>query len=145
MIPDYMDEYIAIALLLMTEKLKGHASKWKAYLDILPKIEDVYPSFIWSEEELGWLQGSPTYFASKSLRTKLQNEYEEVKQTTLLKNPGALNNVYSLPSFLSFFSLTKFLPSCLSTAFSLIIYFQLPLFSCSLSICLLLSHITHRF
>lgn len=39
-VPDYMDEYIAIALLLMTEKLKGAASKWKPYLDILPKVSN---------------------------------------------------------------------------------------------------------
>lgn len=51
-VPDYMDEYIAIALLLMHERLKGSASKWKPYLDILPRVEDVYPSFIWSDEEL---------------------------------------------------------------------------------------------
>lgn len=67
-VPDYMDEYISIALLLMSEKVKGSASKWKPYLDILPTKEDVYPSFIWSEEELDMLKGSPCYFASMSLR-----------------------------------------------------------------------------
>ena len=37
-IPDYMDEYIAIALLLLNEKLsKKKDSRWKPYLDILPK------------------------------------------------------------------------------------------------------------
>lgn len=68
-IPDLTDEYIAIALLLMHEKLKGAESLWKPYFDILPKPEDVYPSFIWSEEELDMLKGSPTYYASKSLRS----------------------------------------------------------------------------
>lgn len=67
-IPDYMDEYIAIAILLMSEKLKGKNSLWKPYFDILPDVESVYPSYIWTESELDMLKGSPTYFASKSLR-----------------------------------------------------------------------------
>ena len=100
-IPEYMDEYIAIALLLMHEKLKGSASRWKPYLDILPKVEDVYPSFIWSESELQMLEGSPTYFASKSLRSKLEKEYSELKTRTLLKNPELFPiEKYSLELFL---------------------------------------------
>lgn len=67
-IPDYMDEYIAIAILLMTERLKGKNSLWKPYFDVLPDAESVYPSYIWTESELDMLKGSPTYFASKSLR-----------------------------------------------------------------------------
>lgn len=67
-VPDYMDEYLAIALLLMSEKLKGAESRWKPYIDILPSTKDVYPSFLWTEEELNMLKGSPSYFASKSLR-----------------------------------------------------------------------------
>lgn len=68
MITEEMDEYIAIALLLMTERLKGKASRWKPYFDVLPDVEEVYPSFIWTEAELDMLKGSPVYFASKSLR-----------------------------------------------------------------------------
>lgn len=67
-VPDYMDEYIAIALLLMHEKNKGAASLWKPYFDILPTTADVYPSFLWNEEELDMLKGSPSYSASVSLR-----------------------------------------------------------------------------
>lgn len=36
-----MDEYLAIALLLMHEKVKGEKSTYKPYLDILPDIEQV--------------------------------------------------------------------------------------------------------
>jgi hypothetical protein len=86
-IPDYMDEYIAIALLLMSEKLKGKDSRWKPYLDILPKPEGVYPSYIWTEEELDMLKGSPSYFASKSLRNKLTKEYEELSKNVFNRNP----------------------------------------------------------
>jgi len=67
-IPDYMDEYIAIAVLLMSEKVKGAASRWKPYLDILPSVADVNPAYAWPDQELEMLVGSPTYPAAKSLR-----------------------------------------------------------------------------
>ena len=67
-ISDSMDEYIAISLLLMTERLKGAESRWKPYFDVLPDAAEVYPSFIWTESELEMLKGSPVYYASVSLR-----------------------------------------------------------------------------
>ena len=67
-IPDDMDEYIAIAILLMVEKSKGEKSKWKPYFDVLPTIESVYPSYVWPDSDLDMLQGSPTYYSSKSLK-----------------------------------------------------------------------------
>eukprot|EP01036_Dinobryon_divergens_P035263 gene35263-45663_t len=87
-IPDYLDEYLSIALLLMHEKLKGSASKWKPYIDILPTSEQVYPSFIWTEEELDLLKGSPTYAASKSLRGKLEREYQGLVSNILSRYPS---------------------------------------------------------
>ena len=35
---------------------------------MLSDAADVYPSFVWTDEELEGLKGSPTYSASKSLR-----------------------------------------------------------------------------
>jgi len=89
-IPDYMDEYIAIALLLMTERLKGSASLWKPYFDVLPDPAEVYPSYIWTEEELDMLKGSPTYFSSKSLRAKLEREYSELEENTFKRHRDIL-------------------------------------------------------
>lgn len=63
-----MDEYIAIALLLMVERCKGSSSRWKPYFDVLPDVGDVYPSFLWTDAELDQLKGSPTFFSSGSLR-----------------------------------------------------------------------------
>lgn len=80
-VPDYMDEYIAISLLLMSEKLKGSNSRWKAYIDILPTVKDVYPSYTWVDEELNLLKGSPVYAASMSLKGKIEREYVELKET----------------------------------------------------------------
>lgn len=87
-IPDYMDEYIAIALLLMSERVKGTASRWKPYLDVLPTLGDVYPSFVWPEGDLDMLKGSPCYHASLSLRKKVQREYEELQAFTFARNPS---------------------------------------------------------
>jgi histone-lysine N-methyltransferase SETD3 len=78
-IPDYMDEYIAIAVLLMTERNKGAASKWKPYFDVLPTTQGVYPSFVWTEDELNQLAGSPVYAASMSLKAKVEKEFLETK------------------------------------------------------------------
>lgn len=36
-----LSEYIAIALLLMTERAKGRESFWKPYIDVLPSVEEV--------------------------------------------------------------------------------------------------------
>lgn len=82
-ITEDMDEYIAIALLLMSEKLKGSKSLWKPYFDVLPDAAEVYPSYIWREEELDLLKGSPVYAASQSLRSKLEREFSEVKVNIL--------------------------------------------------------------
>ena len=85
-IPDYMDEYIAIAVLMMSEKIKGEQSKWKPYFDILPSKEEVNPAFIWTDEELRMLLGSPTYPAAKSLRKKIETEFDELQSTTFSRN-----------------------------------------------------------
>merc|ERR1711871_1388999 len=85
-IPDYMDEYIAIAVLMMSEKIKGEQSKWKPYFDILPSVEEVNPAYVWSDEELRMLLGSPTYPAAKSLRKKIETEFDELQSTPFSRN-----------------------------------------------------------
>ena len=86
-INDETDEYIAISLLLMSEKLKGGASRWKPYFDVLPDAAEVYPSYIWGDSELDMLRGSPVYAASKSLRSKLEREYALLERTTFSRYP----------------------------------------------------------
>ena len=87
-VTDDMDEYIAIALLLMSEKGKGAQSLWKAYFDVLPDAEEVYPAFIWSEAELALLEGSPTFSAAKSLQMKLKTEFELLKSNVFERYPS---------------------------------------------------------
>jgi hypothetical protein len=124
-IADNMDEYISISLLLMTEKLKGANSRWKPYFDVLPDAGDVYPSYIWADDELELLRGSPVFAASKSLRSKLEREYEEVKTRVLERHPNKFLPVEKyafcsivLPSFFSvcvclFLISILLLPACI--------------------------------
>lgn len=81
-----MNEYLAIATLLIHEKfVKGDSSFWKAYLDVLPDVDEVNPTFTWSEEDLSFLDGSPVVAATKSLQNKLRREYDD-----MLGGEGAL-------------------------------------------------------
>ena len=86
-VDDEMDEYIAISLLLMSEKLKGGASRWRPYFDVLPDPAEVYPSYIWTDEELELLRGSPVFAASRSLRSKLEREYGQLEAMVLSRHP----------------------------------------------------------
>lgn len=72
-----VDDFIAIACLLMWERAKGESSFWRPYLDILPSAEELTVAlFRWKDEELdSLLGGSPTVAAAKSLREKLRVEF----------------------------------------------------------------------
>ena len=72
MVPDSMGEYIAIALLLMHERLQGEASFWRPYIDLLPTTEEVGCSFTWADEELDFLDGSAAVDAARSLQNKVR-------------------------------------------------------------------------
>ena len=74
-----INEYLALACLLIREKfVLGDKSWWKPYLDVLPEVNEVSPTFAWSDEDLQFLEGSPVIAASKSLQMKLQREYDDL-------------------------------------------------------------------
>jgi len=76
-IPLGTNEYLGIATHLIYERfVKGEKSFWKPYIDILPSVEEVNPTFAWPDEDLEFLKGSPVVPATKSLQIKLQKEYE---------------------------------------------------------------------
>jgi len=76
-LPEEINEYLAIACHLIREKfVMGEKSKWKPYMDILPDVEEVNPTFTWSDEDLSFLEGSPVVAATKSLQMKLKREYD---------------------------------------------------------------------
>ncbi|CEL95601.1 unnamed protein product [Vitrella brassicaformis CCMP3155] len=86
-VDDGMSEHIAIALLLIHERAKGDDSFFFPYLDVLPTIEEVNPTFVWPEEDVELLRGSQAFITATSLREKLLNEYDRVRSLVLTKKP----------------------------------------------------------
>ncbi len=75
-LPPSINEYLAIACQLIHEKyVMGEKSFYKAYIDVLPEVDEVNPTFTWSDEDLVFLDGSPVIAATKSMQMKLRNEY----------------------------------------------------------------------
>ena len=76
-LPSTINEYLAIACHLIREKfVLGKSSFWKPYIDVLPEVDEVNPTFTWSDEDLKFLEGSPVIAATKSLQMKLRREYD---------------------------------------------------------------------
>lgn len=76
-ITDGMNEYLALAALLVHERYaRGDGGPWRAYLGVLPEVDEVNPTFTWSDEDLAFLDGSPVVAATLSLRNKLEREFE---------------------------------------------------------------------
>ncbi|KAG5188740.1 putative ribulose-1,5-bisphosphate carboxylase/oxygenase small subunit N-methyltransferase I [Tribonema minus] len=85
-ITDDMSEYIAIALLLMGERAKGKDSFWAPYINVLPTLDEVAPTWSWPEEELSLLEGSPVIRSTESMARKLEAEYAALQQGILTKH-----------------------------------------------------------
>jgi hypothetical protein len=67
-----MNEYIAMALQLVYEKfIQLDQSTWKEYINVLPEINEVNPTFTWNDDDLNFLQGSPVIAATKSMQMKV--------------------------------------------------------------------------
>lgn len=76
-LPAEINEYLAIACQLIHEKfVLGEKSFWKPYIDVLPEVDEVNPTFTWPDADLDFLAGSPVVAATKSLQMKLQREYD---------------------------------------------------------------------
>ncbi|ACI65232.1 ribulose-1,5-bisphosphate carboxylase/oxygenase small subunit N-methyltransferase I [Phaeodactylum tricornutum CCAP 1055/1] len=76
-LPSEINEYLAMACHLIYERnVRGEESPWKPYLDVLPDIDEVNPTFTWPDEDLAFLNGSPVIAATKSLQMKLRREYD---------------------------------------------------------------------
>lgn len=79
-----LSDRIALILLLVQERLvHGKDSKWNLYMEALPTFQgDVSgPSFLWSEEQLEWLQGSDGYGAAAAMFNTIVDEYEWLNST----------------------------------------------------------------
>jgi hypothetical protein len=76
-LPSEINEYLAIACQLIHEKhVLGEKSEFKAYIGVLPEVDEVNPTFAWKDEDLSFLDGSPVIAATRSMQAKLKNEYE---------------------------------------------------------------------
>lgn len=74
-----INEYLVMACQLIHEKfVLGDESFWKPYIDVLPEVGEVNPTFSWSDEDLNFLEGSPVIAATKSLQMKLKREYDSL-------------------------------------------------------------------
>lgn len=85
-IPDSLNEYLAIAMLLMHERALGDASFWAAYIQLLPTTEDVGQTWTWSDEELGMLTGSGILDSTASLKAKVRREHEMILSEIVTPN-----------------------------------------------------------
>ena len=56
----------------------GDESFWKPYIDVLPEVGEVNPTFSWSDDDLAFLEGSPVIAATRSLQMKLKREYDSL-------------------------------------------------------------------
>jgi hypothetical protein len=89
-LPREINEYLAIACQLIQEKfVLGEESFWKPYIDVLPEVGEVSPTFAWSDDDVSFLEGSPVIAATKSLQMKLRQEYD-----ALLGGEDGLCNKY---------------------------------------------------
>lgn len=97
---DEVDEFIAMAVLLVQEREKGSDSFWKPYLDILPKDEELTAMFRWEDADFELLKGSPTVSAAKSLREKLRLEHASMDEYLFSKQRDRFpEDVFSIDSW----------------------------------------------
>jgi histone-lysine N-methyltransferase SETD3 len=61
----------------LLQERRNPNSFWKPYLDILPEAYSGFPIFF-SEEELGWLEGSPFLKQVKEKLVDLHKDYDDI-------------------------------------------------------------------
>ena len=68
-LPAHINEYLAIACQFIHENyvLGPDESFYCPYLDVLPPIEEVNPTFTWTDDDLVFLDGSPVVAATQSM------------------------------------------------------------------------------
>jgi len=85
-----LPDRVAIATLLIHERLvRGSQSEWSTYWKTLPAFNGdcVGPSFLWTTEELEWLDGSDGYTASVQMHDTLLDEFESLQSSLFNQRP----------------------------------------------------------
>lgn len=100
-LPDDINEYFAIALMLIKQRALGSASFWAPYIAVLPTAEEVNPTLIWPEEDLALLETSPLVAATRSLKKKLKAEFEMLKEKYMVGRPDVFDEeIYDFDAYL---------------------------------------------
>jgi len=88
-ITDGMNEYLAIATHMIYERYQlKENSEMSAYFGVLPEVDEVNPTFTWSDEDLSFLGGSPVVAATQSMQAKLRREYDDLIPSLLERFPN---------------------------------------------------------
>ena len=97
-VPDSLNEYLALALLLIHERSLGASSFFAPYINILPTKEEVGQTWTWGEDELALLSGSGVLDATASLRDKIEREHKSLVVEIL--RPNRMDeSIYDLEAF----------------------------------------------
>jgi len=98
-VPESLNEYLALALLLIHERSLGDASFWAPYIDLLPSTEEVGQTWTWGQEDLALLTGSGVLDSTASLRAKLEREYATLVAENLTPYGLDVEGVYTWTAF----------------------------------------------
>jgi len=85
-----LPDRVAIVLLLIHERfVKGASSKWRIYWEACPNFETdcCGPSFLWTEEEQAWLDGSDAMEASRQMQVHLEDEFADLQASLFASRP----------------------------------------------------------
>ncbi|CAE7497099.1 RBCMT [Symbiodinium sp. CCMP2592] len=107
-----LSDRVALILLLIQETsygfhreryVHGKDSKWFVYMRSLPQFDgDVSgPSFLWTEDELEWLQGSDGYGAAAAMYNTIVDEYVALNESLFQEHSEKFpSNVFTFDRFL---------------------------------------------
>lgn len=99
-----LSDRVALILLLIQERyVHGKDSKWYVYMRSLPQFDgDVSgPSFLWTEDELEWLQGSDGYGAAAAMYNTIVDEYVTLNESLFQEHSEKFpSSVFTFDHFL---------------------------------------------
>uniref|UniRef100_A0A7N1A8C5 SET domain-containing protein n=1 Tax=Kalanchoe fedtschenkoi TaxID=63787 RepID=A0A7N1A8C5_KALFE len=96
--------WIAVALFLIRERVRED-SKWRSYMNILPKV--THSTIFWSEEELEQLQGSQLLSTAIDVKNYVTNEFQKVKEEVINPHKKLFPFLITLDDFMWAFGMLR--------------------------------------
>ncbi|XP_022156310.1 ribulose-1,5 bisphosphate carboxylase/oxygenase large subunit N-methyltransferase, chloroplastic [Momordica charantia] len=96
--------WISVALFLIREKFNDD-SRWRHYLDILPRETD--STVFWSEEELAELQGTQLLSTTLNVKEYVKSEFLKVEEEILLRHKDLFPSPITLDDFFWAFGILR--------------------------------------